>query len=495
MGQTLGLRKLPQGNSNETDPPRISTSDSYERQYSWDSTLDGGSDSTEEEFTSDSENAMTALEDLADDFMKTHAFSLMARRYDIPDEYLSVDFPMEETIIDEEYQVVDEKTQKKTDGLGNGMVQANTGQGGAIRVGSNLRWQKGALIGAGSFGRVYLGLNLMTGGFMAVKQVELLRDQIIQHRSEVSSLQNEISVLQSLKHPNIVQYLGTTVEGSCLNIFLEYVPGGSIASLIKKFSAVPEEGLTESLVRGYTKQIVTGLQYLHSNQIIHRDIKGANILVDDKGVIKLADFGASKKIEEIVAQAGAGDSIASLKGTVYWMAPEVIRQSGYGKPADIWSVGCTVIEMATGRPPWSEFADQISALFTIATSDDMPAIPNYFSDEGKDFLAQCFRRNPKERPTASKLLQHPWLLAAAAPSKRASISRSRPGSINLSSSSISHHRYSGSLGASSDEQIFHNSPRSEQSSFTTKDSLSLSASLRELQKDTVETLSQSSNAS
>ena len=203
------------------------------------------------------------------------------------------------------------------------------------------------------------------------------------------------------------------------------------------------------------------MQYLHSNQIIHRDIKGANILVDDKGVIKLADFGASKKIEEIVAQAGAGDSVASLKGTVYWMAPEVIKQSGYGRQADIWSVGCTVIEMATGRPPWSDaFTDQVSALFTIAASDEMPGMPSYLSDDGKDFLAQCFKRNPKERPNATKLLQHPWLTAPPAPPKRGSLSKSRPGSMNLGSPNM--YRYSGSASVASSDEYF-SSPRSDQS--------------------------------
>ena len=176
-------------------------------------------------------------------------------------------------------------------------------------------------------------------------------------------------------------------------------------------------------------------------------------------MIKLADFGASKKIEEIVAQAGAGDSIASLKGTVYWMAPEVIKQSGYGRQADIWSVGCTVIEMATGRPPWSgAFTDQVSALFTIAASDEMPGMPADFSDDGKDFLAQCFKRNPKERPNATKLLQHAWLSAPPPPPKRGSLSKSRPGSMNLGSPNM--YRYSGSV-ASSDE--YFSSPRSDQS--------------------------------
>jgi serine/threonine protein kinase len=352
---------------------------------------------------------------------------------------------------------LDEKSQE-TSVRAAGRANLATANGEAVsRNGARLKWQRGALLGSGSFGRVYLGLNLLTGGFMAVKQVELLEDQIAQHRAEVAALQNEISVLQTLKHANIVQYLGSSVEGSCLNIFLEYVPGGSISSLIKKFGS--DEGLPETLVRYYTKQILSGLQYLHSNQIIHRDIKGANILVDDKGVIKLADFGASKKIEEIVAQVGVGDSIASLKGTVYWMAPEVIKQTGYGRQADIWSVGCTVIEMATGLPPWSaEYTDQVSALFTIATSNEMPSLPGDFSEEGKDFLAQCFRRNPKERPNATKLLQHPWLSTPSVPlnPKRLSSSqRSRPESLNLSTSMS---RFSGSF---SDD--YSGSPRSEPS--------------------------------
>jgi serine/threonine protein kinase len=109
---------------------------------------------------------------------------------------------------------------------------------------------------------------------------------------QIEALQQEISVLRTLQHENIVRYLGCSVEDNTFNIFLEYIPGGSIASVIKKFSS-----LNESVIRRYTKQILMGLEYLHSHQIIHRDIKGANILVDNKGVIKLADFGASRKLE------------------------------------------------------------------------------------------------------------------------------------------------------------------------------------------------------
>lgn len=264
------------------------------------------------------------------------------------------------------------------------------------------KWQKGALIGSGSYGRVHLGLNLDTGELIAVKQVELSAEKLLpEQQAEIRALQSEIGILRNLKHENIVQYLGSSVENNTLNIFLEYVPGGSISSLLRKFGSLPEH-----LVRLYTKQILQGLRYLHSHKIIHRDIKGANILVDNKGVIKLADFGASKKLEGLVSH---GD-VASLKGTVYWMAPEVIRQSGYGRQADIWSLGCTVIEMATGRPPWSgEFNEQISALFNIATTNDPPPIPASLSREARDFLMLCFKRNPRERPTASRLLKHPWI--------------------------------------------------------------------------------------
>ncbi|KAG1359054.1 hypothetical protein COCNU_08G005000 [Cocos nucifera] len=135
------------------------------------------------------------------------------------------------------------------------------------------------------------------------------------------------------------RYLGTVREEDTLNIFLEFVPGGSISSLLGKFGSFPE-----SVIRTYTKQLLQGLEYLHQNGIIHRDIKGANILVDNKGCIKLADFGASKQVAKLATMNAA----KSMKGTPYWMAPEVILQTGHSFSADIWSVGCTVIEMATG---------------------------------------------------------------------------------------------------------------------------------------------------
>src|SRR5690606_5048449 len=152
-----------------------------------------------------------------------------------------------------------------------------------------------ALIGSGSFGSVFLALNAFTGAFMAVKQVELPSGsgaQEAKKQSMVDALQQEIALLKDLHHPNIVQYLGSTSENNTLNIFLEYVPGGSVATMLKTYGP-----LQEPLIRKFVREILAGLSYLHNKDIIHRDIKGANVLVDNNGNIKISDFGISKKID------------------------------------------------------------------------------------------------------------------------------------------------------------------------------------------------------
>jgi hypothetical protein len=246
-------------------------------------------------------------------------------------------------------------------------------------------WQKGELLGVGAFGRVYMGLDTDTGQMLAVKQVTLGGQATSrQFIEQMRSLETEISLLRPLNHPNIVRCYGCERDKDELNIFLELVPGGSITSLLQKFGP-----FAESMVAVYTKQILTGLEYLHANRIIHRDIKGANILVDSDGVVKLADFGASKQLQNVMSATG---DLHSLKGTPYWMAPEVIKQTGHGRQADIWSVGCTVIEMLTGKPPWVQFNTQVSALFHIASSKDPPKMPDDVSTAGSTFLLQTFAR-------------------------------------------------------------------------------------------------------
>ncbi|XP_025603653.1 mitogen-activated protein kinase kinase kinase NPK1 isoform X1 [Arachis hypogaea] len=266
-----------------------------------------------------------------------------------------------------------------------------------------IRWRKGELIGCGAFGQVYVGMNLDSGELLAVKQVLIAASSASKEKAQahVKELEEEVKLLKDLSHPNIVRYLGTVREEDTLNILLEFVPGGSISSLLGKFGAFPE-----AVIRTYTKQLLLGLEYLHKNGIMHRDIKGANILVDNKGCIKLADFGASKQVVELATISGA----KSMKGTPYWMAPEVILQTGHSFSADIWSVGCTVIEMATGKPPWSQqYQQEVAALFHIGTTKSHPPIPDHLSVAAKDFLLKCLQKEPYLRPSASELLQHPFV--------------------------------------------------------------------------------------
>ena len=326
--------------------------------------------------------------------------------------------PVNLPVIDEDRSLVPVPESPAVGGPTTNPIIAATPRPPINTSGAPTNWMKGEPIGAGAFGTVYLGMDNETGELMAVKQVSLAAvDSAAEStggdpargavavaqrlKKHVQDLEEEVHLLQELQHPNIVRYLGTEKIDDALNIFLEYVPGGSIASLLARFGS-----FKESVIKVYAKQILTGLEYLHSHGIIHRDIKGANILVDNTGLVKLADFGASKKIEDLVTMESG---FKSVKGTPYWMAPEVIRQEGHGRQADIWSVACTIIEMATGRPPWSQYNSQVSAMFAIAQAKGPPSIPEGLSAECKDFLYLCFNRDWKRRPSASTLLQHPFL--------------------------------------------------------------------------------------
>jgi len=223
----------------------------------------------------------------------------------------------------------------------------------------------------------------------------------------IASYKQEIDVMKNLNHPNIVRYLGTKIgkgkHKNIMYIFLEYCSGGSIRSMLTKFGS-----FEENLIRSYSKQILDGLLYLHSNNIIHRDIKGANLLVKDHKV-KLADFGCAKIFAGLTPISNA----KSILGTPFWMAPEVIRAKGYGISADIWSFGCTLIEMACGQPPWADqFTEPTAAMFHVADSTEPPKIPLNLGKDASDFILQCFKRNPKERPTAKNLLDSPWIISS-----------------------------------------------------------------------------------
>ncbi|KAI8071306.1 hypothetical protein BC940DRAFT_294119 [Gongronella butleri] len=272
--------------------------------------------------------------------------------------------------------------------------------------GEGMTWMKGSLIGRGTFGDVYLGLNPLSGELMAVKQVELPVENsasVERKKSMVEALRREIALLQELQHENIVQYLGSESDDAHFSIFLEYVPGGSVAGLLASYGA-----FQEPLVRSFVRQILKGLTYLHGKDIIHRDIKGANVLVDNKGGVKISDFGISKKVEEDIMQVtSTAAHRPSLQGSIFWMAPEVVKQTQYTKKADIWSLGCMVVEMFTGDHPFPAFS-QMQAIFQIG-SYTMPDIPNHVSSEAKDFLKCTFQLDHEKRPTAHELLSHPFL--------------------------------------------------------------------------------------
>ncbi|GAB1204520.1 hypothetical protein APSETT445_003176 [Aspergillus pseudonomiae] len=254
-------------------------------------------------------------------------------------------------------------------------------------------YQLGDCLGKGAFGSVYRALNWNTGETVAVKQIKLADLP----KSELRVIMLEIDLLKNLDHSNIVKYHGFVKSAETLNIILEYCENGSLHSIAKNFGRFPE-----NLVGLYMSQVLHGLLYLHEQGVIHRDIKGANILTTKQGLVKLADFG--------VASRTTGLNESSVVGTPYWMAPEVIELSGATTASDIWSLGCTVIELLEGKPPYYNL-QPMPALYRIV-HDDHPPLPQGASPAVKDFLMQCFQKDPNLRVSAKKLLKHPWIVNA-----------------------------------------------------------------------------------
>ncbi|KAG8381304.1 hypothetical protein BUALT_Bualt06G0108500 [Buddleja alternifolia] len=298
------------------------------------------------------------------------------------------------------------------------------------------RWKKGKLLGRGTFGHVYVGFNSETGEMCAMKEVTLFADDA-KSKESAKQLGQEIVLLSRLKHPNIVQYYGTETVGDKLYIYLEYVSGGSIHKILQEYGK-----LGESAIRSYTQQILSGLAYLHAKNTVHRDIKGANILVDPNGRVKLADFG---------------------------MAKHVIRNSnGCSLAVDIWSLGCTVLEMATSKPPWSQY-EGVAAMFKIGNSKELPAIPNDLSNEGKEFIRLCLKRNPLHRPTAAKLLEHSFVKCASPPEIQISSSSSSDHSAMTNAAKSVGIGHARSLQQSDTDRLAFHSSRVSKSNFHSSD--------------------------
>ncbi|KAI8320799.1 kinase-like protein [Martensiomyces pterosporus] len=281
-----------------------------------------------------------------------------------------------------------------------------------------IQWIKGKLIGKGSFGHVHVAINAATGEVIAVKQIKLpnkkkrttqsMRRKNMGMEEAIKMMYTEVELLKDLDHENIVQLLGFEISGGLMSMFLEYVPGGTVHSLVQQHGPLPE-----SVVHSFLKQILAGLWYLHERGILHRDIKGANILVDETGTCKISDFGISRKIDySLAAIAADGDdgkgkekaaaaADPKLLGTVPFMSPEVARSTLYTAAADIWALGCVVVQMWSGQQPWAEL--QVPQVMFKLGQGEAPPIPDDLTETGLDFCKRCFVANPEGRPPAKEL--------------------------------------------------------------------------------------------
>ncbi|KAI8909054.1 kinase-like domain-containing protein [Gorgonomyces haynaldii] len=255
-------------------------------------------------------------------------------------------------------------------------------------------YTKQVKIGRGSFGEVYQGYRNDTKQPVAIKVINLDDTE-----EEIEDIQAEIHIMSQLDNPHVTKYYGSYIKGTKLWIIMELCSGGSCMDILKS-GCFPEEYVAIVL-----KELLSGIEHLHSQGKLHRDIKAANILICGDGQVKLADFGVSGQISKTMAKKN------TFVGTPFWMAPEVIQQTGYDAKADIWSCGITAIELAKGRPPYSEMRP-MQVLFLIPQKD-APRLEGPFSDEFKDFVVQCLDKDPAKRASAKELLKHPFLAKAS----------------------------------------------------------------------------------
>lgn len=247
-------------------------------------------------------------------------------------------------------------------------------------------------IGRGSFGEVYRAIEKATGRVVAIKLVDLEKAD-----EEIDIIQREIKVMSQIVNPYVVQYHSSLMDGSTLWIIMEYMSGGSLKQLLDRIGPFPEDAIAAVL-----KSLMAGLDYVHKQRKVHRDIKAANILLSGNGQVKLADFGVAGQMTATVRQRN------TFVGSPFWMAPEVIQESLYDEKADIWSAGITAIELAQGLPPYAT-EHPYQALFLIPKNNPPTLTGPQFSKPFKDFVSCCLRKVPKERYSAEQLLAHPFL--------------------------------------------------------------------------------------
>nr|XP_009861526.2 mitogen-activated protein kinase kinase kinase 4 isoform X1 [Ciona intestinalis] len=265
----------------------------------------------------------------------------------------------------------------------------------------SFRWQRGTKIGEGTFGRVYTCVNMDNGKLLAMKEIPFQPND--EHK--IKEILDEITNFEGITHQNLVKYYGVELHRDQMYIFMEYCDSGTLEE-------VSRIGLPEVMIQQYTSQIVAAVSVLHQKGIVHRDIKGGNIFLTSNGLLKIGDFGSAVRLLDR-SQTLPGE-IASHTGiTAAYTAPEVINSNvemGYGRAADVWSIGCVVIEMAAGKRPWHDH-EPFQIMYKVGMGCK-PIIPTSLSSDGKDFVERCIEISPTERWTTSDLQTHPFIKVA-----------------------------------------------------------------------------------
>jgi len=254
-------------------------------------------------------------------------------------------------------------------------------------------------VGEGAAGEVFVATDTKKNRNVAIKKMTL-------GSQNMKLVLVEIGIMKDSHHPNIVDYIDSYIVDDQLWVVMEYMGGGCLTDILEQFEEIR---MNESQIALCCKEVLSGLSYIHSLHRIHRDIKSDNILLSDGGEVKLADFGYAAQLTQQKQKRN------TIVGTPYWMAPELIRGQAYDTKVDIWSLGIMGMEMAEGEPPYMEFPP-LRALFLISTKGIPPLKEETkWSSEFKEFLAKCLEKDPEKRPSATEMLQHPFIKKACPP--------------------------------------------------------------------------------